>query len=43
MFRWEKYQEECENYVLRSIIPEIYHQKRKKKQHYLYSMIIDVI
>ena len=37
----EKNQEECENYILRSLYHEMYLQK--KNLHYLFSMINDVI
>ena len=38
----KEYQKECNNYIIRSIIHEM-HLHETKKQHYLYSMIKDVI
>ena len=39
----EDYQRECKNYILRSINHQMYLQEIKKNQHYLFSMINDVI
>ena len=39
----EEYQRECNNYNLRSINNEMHLQEIKKNQHYLYSMINDII
>ena len=46
---WKKYQDECENYILRSINHEMNRQKIRKNflnlhyLHYLYSTMSDVI
>ena len=39
----QEYQRECNNYILRSINYEMHLQEVKKNQHYLLSMINDVI
>ena len=39
----EKYQEECENFILRSVYHEMYLQKIKTNLLYLFSLINDVI
>ena len=39
----KKYQQECDDYIIRSINHEMYLQKTKKNLHYLYLMIRDVI
>ena len=39
----EEYQQECNNYIIRSINHEMVLQEVKKKLHYLFSMINDVI